>query len=1122
MFSVTNTGNVPLSNVRVTDNNPSVTVTGSPIASLAPGETNSTSVTGIYTLTQADINAGTFTNTATVVAETPSGEDVDDTDSDTQLFTSIPALDVTKTADPSTFSSAGTTITYTITVQNTSQVTLTGITVTDPLTGFRQVIPSLAPGEDVSFNTTYRTVQNDVNRGYVNNTANANFTYRGTTYNEPASARITASAAPSITIAKSVAETGYSRVGDILRYSIVVRNTGNVTLTNIQVSDPLTGLSQTIPSLAPGSATTIPSTYRITQSDINNGSVSNTATARFSYGGTQYPPVSDRVTVNANQRPEMRVVKSSRERNFASPGEIIHYTITVTNTGNVTLTGVTISDPIASVTCTNSPYTLAPGAQATCTAEHVVTASDISAGRIRNVATASGTGPNNTRVTQPSNEVIVTLNNMAPTISCPPPVIRSTSATTCDILITEGLAAVYSDPNDNVASLTWVMTGATVASSPSTGINNISRYTFNRGLTTVTYTVTDALGLSASCSFTVSVVDNTRPTALCQDITVTLDINTGLAFITVDDIDNGSFDNCEIALMTISDDEFDCTDIGENEVILTVIDASGNLSTCTSIVTVVYADLGIRVVPDEDIICNGETTALIFESNAPGTTWTWTANANNYITGASGDDSGLSSVIAQTLMNSDNAAHNVVYTVVPTVYGQCEVPAVTAEVWVNPVPMIQVNPHEDVVCYGEGITLNVRNLNGQVRGQWVYDLRVEADPEIGGYTEGRTYTTPVNLTETLTNSGTERHKVVYTFIPRIVPGDGGADCIGEEEVVTIWVHPRVQYVTDISMYNGFNVSCYGKSNGYVHLELSQNLAPYSFDWDGPRGFNGNTEDISGLVAGTYTVTITDVNNCSVSDTFELDQPERFSMTIEPSVSLDGHYNINCFGAQTGYVNLGAVNNVGSVDYLWADGYLGSSRPNMKAGTYKIILTDSNNCHADSTVTLIEPDPIRVRFETIDPYCPDSHDGEVVPVVTGGVALSDYLFRWEDNSTQRAHTELPAGWYAVTVTDNNICSVTDSVRLVGMNELCLIIPDAISPNRDGINDVWNIENIHLYPKVEVTIYNRWGQLIWQSAVGYPVPWNGRSRSEDLPIDSYHYVIELHNGTKPIIGDVTIVR
>jgi gliding motility-associated-like protein len=403
----------------------------------------------------------------------------------------------------------------------------------------------------------------------------------------------------------------------------------------------------------------------------------------------------------------------------------------------------------------------------------------------------------------------------------------------------------------------------------------------------------------------------------------------------------------------------------------------------------------------------------------------------------------------------------------------------------------------------------------------LYDLAVTPDPEIGGNTADGTYTSATDLTETLINTGRERHKVVYRFIPRITPDDGGPDCIGPEQIVTIWVHPRVQYTKIISDYNGFNISCYGKSNGFIKINPNPDLAPYTFRWTGPLGFTASTQDISGLIAGQYVLSITDVNNCTVTETFDLTEPARFSMTIAPSVSTDGNYNISCCGAQTGFVNLTAVNNVGPVDYLWIDGYLGSRRTNMSAGTYKIILTDSNNCHADSTVTLTEPDPIEIAFDKIDPFCPEARDGEISITVTGGVG-GNYIYRWTDNSTERTLSNIPEGWYKVDVTDMNICTVTDSAKLTGMNKICLIIPDAFSPNRDMVNDVWNIENIELYPKVEITIYNRWGQTLWQSTPGYPVPWNGRSRGEDLPIDTYHYFIDLKNGAKPFVGDVTIVR
>ena len=153
-------------------------------------------------------------------------------------------------------------------------------------------------------------------------------------------------------------------------------------------------------------------TYTITQNDINTGRVNNTASVTVTYAGTPYSDTAS-ATVPAAQNPQIRITKTASERNYTSAGEVIHYTLTVTNAGNVTLTGVVVTDPNATVTCANSPYTLAPGDQRTCTAVHTVTGADVTAGSIRNVATATGYDPGMNRVTASSNAVTVSLNNMA-------------------------------------------------------------------------------------------------------------------------------------------------------------------------------------------------------------------------------------------------------------------------------------------------------------------------------------------------------------------------------------------------------------------------------------------------------------------------------------------------------------------------------------------------------------------------------------------------------------------------------------------------------------------------------------------------------------------------------------
>ena len=211
-----------------------------------------------------------------------------------------------------------------------------------------------------------------------------------------------------------------------------------------------------------------------------------------------------------------------------------------------------------------------------------------------------------------------------------------------------------------------------------------------------------------------------------------------------------------------------------------------------------------------------------------------------------------------------------------------------------------------------------------------------------------------------------------------------------------------------------------------------------------------------------------------------------------------------------------------MDYLWYDGIFGRTRMNLPAGDYSVIITDANNCHASSTITLTEPDSMKLVFNVSKPLCTDKPDGEIGLNITGGVAGTDYTYKWSDNSTGSTLSNIPSGFYKVTVGDMNGCSIMDSVRVEPLNKTCLIIPNAISPNGDLINDVWNIGMIELYPELEIKIFNRWGEIVWRSEKGYPRPWDGRSKGVPLPIDSYHYIIDLHNGSKQLIGNVTIVR
>ncbi|GEP36083.1 hypothetical protein NSZ01_38510 [Nocardioides szechwanensis] len=432
-FKVTNIGNVTLNPVTVHDplfggTSPNITC---PSGAVLPGA--SITCTGkTYTLTQADVDAGKVDNTATATGTAPGGAKVTDPDSVSTIVGRTPAVEIDKTAGAlndldGNGADAGDTITFGFLVTNTGNVTLNPVTVDDPKLGGAIACGTgvLAPGASRTCTPkTYTLTQADVNAGKVDNTATVTGTTTlGTTVTDSDSTTSPLGATPGIELNKTVSaisdvDGNGVDAGDTLTYAFTVKNVGNVTLNPVTVHDPLFGGTSpnvTCPTgpLAPGASVTCTSkTYTLTQAKVDAGTVANTATA------TGTPPTGPNVTADDSTTttiPATPVIELDKtagvlndvDGNGPDLGDTITYGFKVTNTGNVTLNPVTVHDPLfggtsPNVTCPTGP--VVPGASITCTGRtYTLTQADVNAGTVDNTATATGTAPSGTKVTDPDS-----------------------------------------------------------------------------------------------------------------------------------------------------------------------------------------------------------------------------------------------------------------------------------------------------------------------------------------------------------------------------------------------------------------------------------------------------------------------------------------------------------------------------------------------------------------------------------------------------------------------------------------------------------------------------------------------------------------------------------------------
>ena len=210
--------------------------------------------------------------------------------------------------------------------------------------------------------------------------------------------------------------------------------------------------------------------------------------------------------------------------------------------------------------------------------------------------------------------------------------------------------------------------------------------------------------------------------------------------------------------------------------------------------------------------------------------------------------------------------------------------------------------------------------------------------------------------------------------------------------------------------------CYGDSSAAIDLSVIGGQAPYTFVWSNAA----TTEDISNIVAGSYSVTITDANNDQIVANFNVTE----AAALVSSVLIN---QTSCSNSTDASILLNLSGGTAPYGFLWSTGQTNQALQNVTAGSYSVTITDANACSIAANYSIPITNPIAVNLQPTAVSCEGSNDGFVQATVASGQA--PYSYNWSNNTSNQAINNLAEGMYSLTVTDANGCTATESTVVV---------------------------------------------------------------------------------------------
>ena len=333
-------------------------------------------------------------------------------------------------------------------------------------------------------------------------------------------------------------------------------------------------------------------------------------------------------------------------------------------------------------------------------------------------------------------------------------------------------------------------------------------------------------------------------------------------------------------------------------------------------------------------------------------------------------------------------------------------------------------------------------------------------------------------------------------------------------------------IDNVSNYSGPNVTCSDATDGFAEASGVGGSAPYTYEWSTGE----TTAMIENLGVGTYEVIITDANGCSSVNSVTLSGPPALDLSeqiLDPS----------CYGENDGAIIVEGQG--GTSPYTYALESTNYSPVNLfgglESGVYTVNIQDANFCESSVELTVLEPDPIVLELG-MDELIQLGDSIVLDPQIVSTIGLDTFIW----NNSQFVDTldptvkPLETTMYSLTIIDANGCTATDEIQVRVNKDRLVYIPNAFSPNGDGLNEYFQVYLGQGVRQVNnFRVFNRWGEVMFDVNEPFTAQetelqvnkWNGMFRGEMLNPAVFVYLVEVEfiDGRVELYkGDVTLMR